>query len=415
MVTIIPRSDWTSTPNRRAGRALQPSEVSAIAVHYPATGNMKHMGETKAQTAARLRAWRDLHVRAPRSWADIGYNYAVDQTGRIWDLTGLNRGAHAGTAKANRESVGVLLIVGDNESPSTAMVAAFRELRAWIIRRLPKATGVRPHSSYVSTGCPGDAVRRLIASGTLSRAPQAADDTTKPKPENPDVVKWYESRFLNLKGDDDAGARTFDARAPKMVADLTKGSPDIIGVCELRDGQAKKTFTPLMEDAGYFAAYVGAGNGLYLRRGTEVGYRGNYYLPKAVQGEGRREALLRVRAKVNGHWLHIGVTHLDYRNGPKFDTIRVRQAQSVIAAMERFGARYELPKKHRHIIMMDSNSEGWVRDKAMKPGGYVVAVKQWVDEQYVGKGRPVLSSRTIYTESDHRIQACTIGKNRPKE
>src|SRR5690606_40551966 len=82
-----------------------------------------------------------------------------------------------------------------------------------------------------------------------------------------------------------------------MVADLTKGKPDIIGVCELRDAQAKKVFTPLMEDAGYFAAYVGAGNGLYLRRGTKFRSRGTYYLPKAVQGKGRREALLRCRVK----------------------------------------------------------------------------------------------------------------------
>jgi len=400
MVTIIPRSEWTSTPNRRAGRDLKPSEVTAIAVHYPATGNTKHKGETKAQTAARLRGWRELHVRPPRSWADIGYNYAIDQAGRVWDLTGLNRGAHAGTAKANRESVGVLLIVGNKETPTDAMLASFRELRAWIIKRLPKAAEVRPHSSYVSTACPGDKIRRLIASGELTR--------------DPDVVPWYESRFLNLKGDDTAGARSFADRAPKMVADLTKGKPDIIGVCELRDAQAKKVFTPLMEDAGYFAAYVGAGNGLYLRRGTKFRSRGTYYLPKAVQGKGRREALLRCRVKVNGHWLHVGVTHLDYRSGPKFDKLRVKQAKSVVKAMRRFGVRFCLTKKARHIIMMDSNSQAWVRDKAMKPRGYVPAVKYSVDEQYVGKKRPVLSSRSIVTASDHRIVACVIGKARPK-
>lgn len=409
MVTILPRSAWISTPNRRAGRDLKPSEVTAIALHYPATGATRHLGESKAKTAERLREWRALHVRAPRSWADMGYNYAVDQAGRIWDLTGLNRGAHAGTAKANRESVGVLLIVGDSEAPSPAMIQAVRDLRSWVLTKLPKAKAVRPHSSYVGTGCPGDRVRALIASGAFTGQAPKPD----PKPDA-DTVRWLESRFLNVKGDDDDGARTFNKRAPRMVRDLTKGAPEVVSVCELREGQARETFTPLMVAAGYFAAHVEAGNGLYLARGSQVGYRGNYWLPKAVQGEGRKEALLRVRAKVAGHWIHLGVTHLDYRNGPEFDLLRVRQAEAVIAAMTRFGARYELPQKHRHLIAMDSNSGSWVRDRAFEPHGYVAVVKQWVDEQYTGKGRPVLEAESIYTESDHRIQAVTLGKARPK-
>lgn len=407
MVTILSRSAWTKTPNGRAGRDLKRGDVSAIAVHYPASGNMRHAGESQTRTAQRLEEWRKLHTRAPRSWADIGYNYAVDQAGRVWDLTGLNRGAHAGTAKANRESVGVLLIVGNSERPTAAMLAAFRELRSWIIGKLPKATAVRPHSYYVGTGCPGNTVRALIASGELTAAP--SKPTPKPKPDK-DVVPWFESRFLNVKGDDDEGARTLKKRAPKIVADLTKGRPDLIGLCEIRTGQANEHITPRMVDAGYIAVHVAAGNALYALRGTEVGYRGTYWLPDRVQGEGRREALLRARVKVNGHWLHVGVTHLDYRNGPKFDQLRVDQADAVIAAMIRFGRRYELTAKHRSIIMLDSNSTGWVRDKAFEPHGYVVAVKEWVDEQYVGEGRPVLSSYTTHTESDHRIQTAVIGK-----
>lgn len=411
MATILKRSEWTSTPNRRAGRTLLPSEVTAIALHYPGTGNIRHEGESKDYTAKRLRVWRDLHIRAPRSWADIGYNYAVDQAGRIWYLTGLNRGAHAGTAEANRESVGVLLIVGDKEQPTQAMIDAVRSLRAEILKELPKATEVRPHSSYTATGCPGDPVRKLIADGVFTGKSAAQP---KPDPEDDEWVRWFESRFLNLWGDSDEGARSFDKRAPSMVADLTKGSPEVVSVCELRDDQARKTFTPLMVDAGYFAAHVDAGNGLYLAKGSQVGYRGTYYLPKKVQGEGRREALLRCRAKVAGHWVHLGVTHLDYRNGPEFDLLRVRQAESVIAAMTRFGARYELPQKHRHLIAMDSNSNSWVRDRAFEPHGYYAVVKEWVDEQYVGKGRPALATKTIYTESDHRIQAVTLAKARPK-
>lgn len=166
---ILPRGTWTTTKNGRAGRTLLPSEVTAITVHYPGSGNVTLKNQTQAQIAARLRGYRDLHISAPRNWADIGYNYAVDGQGRVWDLTGLNRGAHAGTAAGNRTSVGVLLIVGNKETPPPEMLTAFRDLRAWIITKLPGATRVRPHSSWVGTECPGDKLRALIANGTLTQ------------------------------------------------------------------------------------------------------------------------------------------------------------------------------------------------------------------------------------------------------
>ncbi len=399
---ILPRSAWTATPNGRSGRGLLASEVTAITVHYPASGNISHAGETKAKTAARLEEWRKLHTRPPRSWADIGYNYAIDQAGRVWDLTGLNRGAHAGTTAGNRTSVGVLLIVGDNETPSSALTAAFRALRTWIITRLPKATKVRPHSSWTSTSCPGVKVRQLIESGDLTRDP------------DPSSVRWFESRFLNVWGDDSgAGTTSFTRRLDQMIHDLTTGSPEVVAVCELRDAQAK-IMTPLMTEAGYIAAHTHAGNGLYLAAGTPIVYRGTYWLPDKVQGAGRREALLRCRAKVAGHFVHLGVSHLDYRDAtPKvdYDTLRVNQAKSIIAAMTRFGARFDLPAKHRHLIAMDDNSNTWVRDRAMSPAGYKAAVKHGLDAQYTGAARPVLSSRKITTDSDHPIVAAVIGKN----
>lgn len=180
---ILPRSTWTAAPNRRAGRTLLAAEVTAITVHYPAAGNVMLAGQSEAQIARRLRGYRKLHMDPPRNWADIGYNYAIDGAGCVWDLTGLNRGAHAGTAAGNRQSVGVLMIVGNNETPTPAMLEAFRDLRQWIIDRLPKATQVRPHSSWVATACPGKKLRALIEDGALTQ-----EDDDMPTPE--DIWNW---------------------------------------------------------------------------------------------------------------------------------------------------------------------------------------------------------------------------------
>ena len=128
MVTILPRSAWTKTPNNRP-TPLTAASTTSISLHYPAVGKVTLAGESQSKTAQRLEGWRKLHVGPSRGWRDIGYNYAVDQAGRIWFLTGLRQGAHAGTNAGNQTSVGVLLVLGDNEAPTDAMIAGVRSLR----------------------------------------------------------------------------------------------------------------------------------------------------------------------------------------------------------------------------------------------------------------------------------------------
>lgn len=249
----------------------------------------------------------------------------------------------------------------------------------------------------------------------------------KPTPTPPpaDVVPWFGIRFGNLKGDDDAGAATFVKRLPFMVEDLTSegvwpggGRPAAVAVCELRAGDQTTRFNRAMVAEGYVKAHAYAGNGLWLLKGTPVEYRGNYWLPAKVQGEGRREALLRVRAKIAGHWVHIGVTHLDYRPEsvlPGADELRVAQARAVAAAMIRMGARFKLEPKHRTLIALDPNSGAWVRDRAFGPLGYVPLIEDGPtgDAIYAGNGRPALATAVIATESDHHIVGALVGKAAP--
>ena len=177
---ILPRSEWTPSENGRAGRPLDPTRVTAFTVHYPGDGDVSYRGLSESEVGAKLRAYREHHVA--RGWADIGYNYAIDQSGRTWFLTGDTVGAHSGTV-GNPSSIGVLFVIGNNESPTPAAVAAFRSLRAEKLRTFSRALTVQGHQEVPGnqTACPGPALMALVRAGTL-----AADLEPAPEPE-PDV------------------------------------------------------------------------------------------------------------------------------------------------------------------------------------------------------------------------------------
>lgn len=178
---ILPRSAWTATPegwNRRPLNVVP----KGIAVHHPGDGDVKYAGLTKDQVAERLRGYRTHHVRN-NGWADIGYNFAIDQAGRIWSAAGKRQAAHAasrGYPNANAELYGVLFVVGNNEPLSDKAVAAFRDLRAQLGARLP----VYGHQQIAgaSTACPGR-VMDAVKSGALAEVPETATPVDNDKPE----------------------------------------------------------------------------------------------------------------------------------------------------------------------------------------------------------------------------------------
>ena len=169
MATILSRSKWTSTSAR--GTAFNWSRIRGIVAHYPAAG--RDIGVlSEAQEASRLRGWRNYHVSG-RGWADIGYNYGIGQSGRIYSLRGNRAGAHA--TGHNSTTVGVLFIVGDNEPLTREARDAFKALRAYL-RKKGAGSGVWGHQqmSGASTRCPGPYIMGDIRAGRLSGGSGAA-------------------------------------------------------------------------------------------------------------------------------------------------------------------------------------------------------------------------------------------------
>ena len=187
MVTYLARSAWTSTS--AGGRTLTGSKLRGVAVHWPGTAQAAIGESTQAATAARLRGYRDYHVNV-KGWSDIGYNHAIDQAGRIWmcrttQWRGNRVGAHCASATnqdANHEYVGVLLIIGQSETPSAKMIAAFRD---WYHNRFltgwPGRTDVRGHGQVqgAQTNCPGSRAKAAIP--IMTTKPTSGSDDLDPE------------------------------------------------------------------------------------------------------------------------------------------------------------------------------------------------------------------------------------------
>jgi len=188
VTTYLSRSAWTSTS--ASGVQLIPGSLIGVAVHWPGTKQAAIGDPGQASIASRLRSYRDFHVNT-RGWRDIGYNFAIDQAGRVWQLRtttwhGNLVGAHAasaGNVTANYKYVGVLLVLGANEQPSTAMITAFGD---WYHNRfLPKwpgRTDVRGHGQVpgAQTNCPGTRAKALIGNGTLTHQPTEPPEDDMP-------------------------------------------------------------------------------------------------------------------------------------------------------------------------------------------------------------------------------------------
>lgn len=172
--TYLDRSAWTTHGPVRPLEALVPSDVRGFAIHWP--GTTAAIGRTSASAiAARLEGYRKLHTApgglgVPQGGNDIAYQYAADQTGRVWTCRGIvNRPGANGSEATNGEYGALLLMVGPGEQPSAALVQAVRDWRhdVWL-RYYPRADVIIGHRDVYGTKCPGDVVYHMVRDGDFA-------------------------------------------------------------------------------------------------------------------------------------------------------------------------------------------------------------------------------------------------------
>lgn len=169
------RSDWTKA---RAADAhpVAPGSIDGAALHWNGPPV-----PISALTDPRvfLEGVRRYHTKT-RGWSDIAYNLAVDQTGDVWELRGLDHYSGAnGTSYLNQRYIAVLFIIGDGQVPSDDMIAGGRRAIELIQKKYPRAGRIVGHGSIRpgGTACPGPHINEAIRSGAFSQ--KEDDDVTK--------------------------------------------------------------------------------------------------------------------------------------------------------------------------------------------------------------------------------------------
>ncbi len=154
----MPRHAWAlGTPNADAMIPL--GDCTAITVHH--SGFPEGFTSTAmADVAANLRAIMEFHTSAPpngRGWADIGYHFAIDPAGRVWELRSITfQGAHV--KNHNAGNVGIVCLGNFDVHPVPQyQLAALRQLVTMIGQRC-EVLRIFGHRDLAdnATSCPGE-------------------------------------------------------------------------------------------------------------------------------------------------------------------------------------------------------------------------------------------------------------------
>lgn len=122
----LPRSMWTDgRPDTSDMERMLP--VKYITIHHD--GLTPFYGISTFETKARLELIRNGH--RGKGWADIGYHYIVDRSGRVWQGRDVTKWQGAHVKNRNEGNVGVLCLGNFCEQrPSAAQLAALNRVVA---------------------------------------------------------------------------------------------------------------------------------------------------------------------------------------------------------------------------------------------------------------------------------------------
>lgn len=155
---VIPRAQWAgSTPVPALMNPMLP--VRYITVHHD--GMDPFYGSDVRSTADRLERIRRAH--RDKGWGDIGYHFAIDRDGRVWQGRPLSwQGAHV--KDHNEGNIGVVTLGNfDRQAPSAPQIAALNRHVSMLMRqyRVPM-TNVKTHQEWAPTACPGTNLQRYM-------------------------------------------------------------------------------------------------------------------------------------------------------------------------------------------------------------------------------------------------------------
>ena len=157
----ISRSSWAKgSPIPRHMNRMLPARY--ITVHHD--GMSSFTSSSKSSAASRLETIRKSHLRRDGGrWGDIGYHFAIDPAGRLWQGRPLTwQGAHV---KAKNEGNIGIVVLGNyaRQSVNRAQTAAINTtLRTLMNTFNVPMSRVRTHQEWAATACPGKSLQRAV-------------------------------------------------------------------------------------------------------------------------------------------------------------------------------------------------------------------------------------------------------------
>lgn len=157
----LPRSRWHPRPVALSN-SVPMSRIHRITVHH--TAGPSFWGHDEQSVANEIRRIQRYHQK-DQGWADIGYHFLIDRTGRIWQGRELQlQGAHARDKNAGNIGIAVL-----GNYMRQDLTAAQRESLRDFLRVLCARYEIPPREIYThreicngQTACPGPNLARFV-------------------------------------------------------------------------------------------------------------------------------------------------------------------------------------------------------------------------------------------------------------
>ena len=163
LVSVLSRSQWTTKgPNIRKINKM--GKITRITLHHSGIKVFTDKSYRGAQLY--LEKIRKSHTRG---WSDIGYHYAIDPNGRIWECRSIKyQGAHV--ASNNENNIGVLLMGNfELQQPSKQQLASMRAFVRQLrlkhkitVKNKSRKYGIKTHRELNRTLCPGKHLQKFV-------------------------------------------------------------------------------------------------------------------------------------------------------------------------------------------------------------------------------------------------------------
>lgn len=204
--TLHRREDWQSPSEPVKGPAPTLEQVDTFPLHYTAADNLidGDPGEHASMLPQYLRNIQHSYI-TNRGYS-IGYGFAVDWLGGVWELRGYDI-KNAANLGWNHRTLPVLCLVDWQDPLTSEALWSVRALYREANRRTGRSLNDVGHRDIGSTRCPGDGIYAQIQQGLVTPLTDAELGGEDDDMETIDPGRW-------LDGEEFAAGQTREFPAP---------------------------------------------------------------------------------------------------------------------------------------------------------------------------------------------------------